>query len=300
MKTLAVCGATASGKTGFAVDIAEKIGGEVVSADCMLVYKGLDIGTAKPTREEMRGIVHHMIDVAQPTQNYSVSEYAADAEQALQDMAKREVPAVICGGTGFYIQSLLFERGLGGAPADEKIRREYEAIVREKGNSYLHSLLKEVDAESAEKLHPNDVKRVVRALEIYRLTGRKKSEQKDGFVPKRDYIAIAFDYPRQELYERIERRVDDMLAAGLVDEVEGLYRSGIDEHYQCMQGIGYKEVLEYLKNNISYSTMSDMIKQNTRNYAKRQITFFKKLPNLRWLTPGKDNCDTVLRWMNEN
>ena len=180
MKTLAVCGATASGKTGFAVDIAEKIGGEVVSADCMLVYKGLDIGTAKPTREEMRGVVHHMIDVAQPTQNYSVSEYAADAEQALQDMAKREVPAVICGGTGFYIQSLLFERGLGGAPADEKIRRGYEAIAREKGNSYLHSLLKEVDAESAEKLHPNDVKRVVRALEIYRLTGRKKSEQKDG------------------------------------------------------------------------------------------------------------------------
>ena len=288
MKTLVVCGATASGKTGFAVDMAERLGGEVVSADCMLVYKGLNIGTAKPTPEEMRGIAHHMIDVAEPSQNYSVSDYEKGAEAVFSSLNARNVPAVVCGGTGFYIQSILFSRGLGGAPADEDIRREYEQIAEERGREYLHAMLREVDEESAEKLHPNDVKRVVRALEIYRLTGVKKSAQNDGYVPKRDYLAVAFDYPRAELYARIERRVEVMLKQGLVDEVAGLYRSGIDETFQCMQGIGYKEVLLYLKNSISYSTMSDMIKQNTRNYAKRQITFFKKLPNLRWLDPNVD------------
>ncbi|HIZ04102.1 MAG TPA: tRNA (adenosine(37)-N6)-dimethylallyltransferase MiaA [Candidatus Borkfalkia avistercoris] len=289
MKTLVVCGATASGKTGFAVDMAERLGGEVVSADCMLVYKGLNIGTAKPTPEEMRGIAHHMIDVAEPSQNYSVSDYEKGAEAMFSSLNARNIPAVVCGGTGFYIQSILFSRGLGGVPADEDIRREYEQIAEERGREYLHAMLREVDEESAEKLHPNDVKRVVRALEIYRLTGVKKSAQNDGFVPKRDYLAVAFDYPRAELYARIERRVEVMLRQGLVDEVAGLYRSGIDETFQSMQGIGYKEVLSYLKNSISYSTMSDMIKQNTRNYAKRQITFFKKLPNLKWLDPNGDN-----------
>lgn len=289
MKTLVVCGATASGKTGFAVDMSERLGGEVVSADCMLVYKGLNIGTAKPTPEEMRGIAHHMIDVAEPSQNYSVSDYEKGAEAVFSSLNARNIPAVVCGGTGFYIQSILFSRGLGGVPADEDIRREYEQIAEERGREYLHAMLREVDEESAEKLHPNDVKRVVRALEIYRLTGVKKSAQNDGFVPKRDYLAVAFDYPRAELYSRIERRVEVMLRQGLVDEVAGLYRSGIDETFQSMQGIGYKEVLLYLKNSISYSTMSDMIKQNTRNYAKRQITFFKKLPNLKWLDPNVDN-----------
>lgn len=289
MKTLVVCGATASGKTGFAVDMSERLGGEVVSADCMLVYKGLNIGTAKPTPEEMRGIAHHMIDVAEPSQNYSVSDYEKGAEAVFSSLNARNIPAVVCGGTGFYIQSILFSRGLGGVPADEDIRREYEQIAEERGREYLHAMLREVDEESAEKLHPNYVKRVVRALEIYRLTGVKKSAQNDGFVPKRDYLAVAFDYPRAELYSRIERRVEVMLRQGLVDEVAGLYRSGIDETFQSMQGIGYKEVLLYLKNSISYSTMSDMIKQNTRNYAKRQITFFKKLPNLKWLDPNVDN-----------
>ena len=159
-------------------------------------------------------------------------------------------------------------------------------------------MLAEVDPESAEKLHPNDLKRVIRALEIFECTGRKKSEQRDGFEPRIRYAAFAFDYPRNILYERIDRRGGQMLSAGLVDEVESLYRDGIDEHCQCMQGIGYKEVLEFLKNRISYSTMSDMIKQNTRNYAKRQITFFKKFPNLIWLDPeAKENVERVSEYV---
>lgn len=293
-----ICGATASGKTGFSVDIAKAIGGEVVSADCMLVYKRLNIGTAKPTVEERKGIPHYMIDIAEPEQSYSVSDYENAALPLVYDIVQREKVPVICGGTGFYIQSLLFERQNGNVPADARIREKYENLALEKGKGYVHSMLAEVDPESAEKLHPNDLKRVIRALEIFECTGRKKSEQRDGFEPRIRYAAFAFDYPRNILYERIDRRVDQMLSAGLVDEVESLYRDGIDEHCQCMQGIGYKEVLEFLKNRISYSTMSDMIKQNTRNYAKRQITFFKKFPNLIWLDPeAKENVERVSEYV---
>lgn len=285
MKTLVVCGATASGKTDLSVEMAERIGAEVVSADCMLVYKRLDIGTAKPAIEEMRGIPHHMIDVVEPNQKYSVSDYEHGAEEVLARLEKNRIPAVICGGTGFYIQSVLFRRTLGGVSSDAAIRLKYETIAKEQGNAALFEILKERDAESAERLHPNDVKRVVRALEIFDLTGKRKSEQRDGFQPKREYVAVAYRYPRGELYARIERRVDFMLERGLVDEVRSLLLSGIDKDAQCMQGIGYKEVIEFLENKISYSTMSDKIKQNTRNYAKRQITFFKKLPGLIWVDP---------------
>ncbi len=284
-KFLVVCGATASGKTSFAVSLAQKLGGEVVSADCMLVYKRMDIGTAKPTAEEMRGVRHHMIDVAEPTEKYSVSDYEKAALPVCESLFSKNVPPVICGGTGFYIQSLLFSRTNGGAGGDESIRHEYEEIAQTQGREYLHDLLREVDPQSAEKLHPNDVKRVIRALEIYRLTGRKKSEQDDGFVARYPYVAVAFQFPRDELYARIDRRTDEMLAAGLVDEVRDLLNAGVAPDCQSMQGIGYKEVVKYLKNEISYSTMRDIIKQNTRNYAKRQITLFKKFPGLIWLDP---------------
>lgn len=284
-KFLVVCGATASGKTSFAVSLAQKLGGEVVSADCMLVYKRMNIGTAKPTADEMQGVCHHMIDIAEPTEKYSVSDYENAALPICENLFSKNVPPVICGGTGFYIQSLLFSRTNGGAGGDESIRREYEKVAQTRGREYLHGLLREVDPQSAEKLHPNDVKRVIRALEIYRLTGRKKSEQNDGFSERYPYVAVAFQFPRDELYARIDRRADEMLAAGLVDEVRDLLDAGVTPDCQSMQGIGYKEVVKYLKNEISYSTMCDIIKQNTRNYAKRQITLFKKFPGLIWLDP---------------
>ena len=284
-KFLVVCGATASGKTSFAVSLAQKLGGEVVSADCMLVYKRMNIGTAKPTADEMQGVRHHMIDVAEPTEKYSVADYENTALPVCESLFSKNIPPVICGGTGFYIQSLLFSRTNGGAGGDESIRREYEEVAQTRGREYLHGLLREVDPQSAEKLHPNDVKRVIRALEIYRLTGRRKSEQDDGFSERYPYVAVAFQFPRDELYARIDRRTDEMLAAGLVDEVRDLLNAGVAPDCQSMQGIGYKEVVKYLKNEISYSTMCDIIKQNTRNYAKRQITLFKKFPGLIWLDP---------------
>ena len=293
---LVVCGATASGKTAFAVRMAQRLKSEVVSADCMLVYKGLNIGTAKPSEEERGGIVHHLMDVADPSESFSVSDYERLALPVCERLLGQGKVPVVCGGTGFYIQALLFARRQGGVGADPVLREKYERLAREQGKEALHDLLASVDADSAEKLHPNDVRRVVRALEIYELTGRKKSEQDDGFVPRFPYLAVAFDFPREELYARADARVDEMLAAGLVDEVHMLSER-VKEDSQCLQGIGYKEVVQFLKKEISYSTMRDVIKQNTRNYAKRQITFFKKLPGIVWLDPKADDNEEKVEEM---
>ena len=260
-------------------------GGEVVSCDALLVYKGLNIGTAKPTGEEKKGIVHHLIDIAEPTASFSVSDFCAHALPVVEDILARGKLPVLCGGTGFYMNALLYESGLGHTPADEGVRAKYERIAREEGKEALHSRLFAVDPESARLLHPNDVKRVIRALEIYELTGRKKSDQHDGKIPRYPFEAFAFAYPREELYARIGARVDEMFKRGLVREVEGLLARGVPETAQCMQGIGYKEVVDCLKNGSLQSTMSDIIKQNTRNYAKRQLTFFKKMENLHWIAP---------------
>ena len=284
-KLLVVCGPTASGKTELAVRTAQRLRSEVISADCMLVYRGFDIGTAKPTREEMCGVPHHMIDIADARETFSASDYERAARPVCERLSAENKHPVICGGTGFYIQSLLFSRSLGNVGSSEALRQKYERIAREEGKDALFELLRKIDPQSAEKLHKNDVKRVVRALEIFALTGKKKSEQADGFVARYPYVAVVFDYPRSELYARIDRRVDVMLENGLVEEVQKLLAEGVGEDAQSMQGIGYKEVVHYLKNDISYSTMRDIIKQNSRNYAKRQITFFKKFPKLVWLDP---------------
>ena len=286
---LVVCGPTASGKTAFAVQMAKRLQSEVISADCMLIYKGLTIGTAKPSERERCGITHHMIDILSPDENFSASDYAELSVPICERILKKGRVPVICGGTGFYIQSLLFRRSLGNIGSDSNIRARYEKIAEEKGNIFLHEKLTEIDPESAAVLHPNDVKRVIRALEIYELTGRKKSLQQDGFTPRFSYVAVAFNYPREELYSRIDQRVDQMLAEGLVDEVSALLASGVGKDCQSMCGIGYKEVVQYLENKISYSTMREIIQKNSRNYAKRQITFFKKLPGLIWLDPRKEN-----------
>ena len=293
-KLLVICGATASGKTALAVECAKRLGGEVVSCDALLVYRGLNIGTAKPTKEERAGIPHHLIDVADPTDPFTVHDYERLALAAIEDISARGKVPVICGGTGFYLNAVLFRSGFGNAAADEGIRAKYQAIAEEKGKDYLHGLLRERDPESAAILHPNDVKRVVRALEIFELTGRKKSEQRDEKIARFAYEAFALDFPRGELYARIDRRVEEMFEAGLVGEVEGMLAAGVPEDAQCMQGIGYKEVIEGLKNGYLHSTMRDIIQKNTRNYAKRQLTFFKKLPNLHWLDPSGAAIEEVI------
>ena len=294
-KALVVCGATASGKTALAVNCAKMLDTEIISADSLLVYRGLNIGTAKPTQEEMDGIKHHLIDVASPFDNFSVNDYEKLALPIVEDLLAQGKMPIICGGTGFYINSLLYKSQFGNIGANEQVRFRYEQILQEKGNEYLHSLLKEVDEESAEKLHPNDSKRVIRALEIFEVTGKKKSEQCDEPIPRFDFVCVSIGYPREELYSRIEYRVDKMFEQGLKQEVLGLLEQGVQEDAQCMQGIGYKEVAEGLRLGTSEEEIKDLIKKNTRNYAKRQITFFKRAQNHIVLSPKEATVETVMK-----
>lgn len=294
-KVLVICGATASGKTALAVDCAKKFGGEVISADSLLVYKDLNVGTAKPSLEERQGVPHHMIDVVSPTESFSVSDYERIALPILEKLLSEGKTPVICGGTGFYIRSLLYKQQLGGVGADEQIRRKYEQIASEQGVERLHSILQEKDEETADKLHPNDVKRVIRALEIFDITGKPKSMQKDEEIPRFDFLAVSIDYPRALLYERIEKRVDIMFEQGLKEEVRSLLENGVTETDQCMQGIGYKEVAEGLKRGDSDEEIKELIKKNTRNYAKRQLTFFKRMENHVRLVPNLATAEEVAK-----
>ena len=293
-EVLVICGATASGKTSLAVECAKQLNTEIVSADSMLVYRGLNIGTAKPTKEEMGGVRHHLIDVASPFDNFSVSDYERLALPILEEILAKGKTPIICGGTGFYINALLYKSQFGNVGADARVREELEAFARERGNRALHELLRDKDPESAEKLHENDVKRVIRALEIYYVTGKRKSQQQDEPIPRFDFVCVSINHPREKLYQRIHSRVDQMLQEGLMEEVEGLIAQGVTKGLQCMQGIGYKEILEGKENGYSVEEIAELIKKNTRNYAKRQITFFKRMKNHVYLSAEEVTAAKVM------
>lgn len=298
-KVLVICGATASGKTSLAVACAKQFNGEVISADSMLVYRGLNIGTAKPTEEEKQGVIHHMIDVVSPKESFSVSDYEEMALPIVEKLLSEGKTPIICGGTGFYINALLYKSQFGNVGANEKLRVYYEKLSEEQGKEYVHALLREKDPESAEKLHYNDVKRVIRALEIFDVTGKAKSAQQDKPIPRFDFTAVSIDFPRETLYERINIRVEQMFENGLLDEVETLMNQGITSDMQCMQGIGYKEILEGKQKAWDLSEIKELIKKNTRNYAKRQITFFKRMQNHTLLTPDTATLERVAALLNE-
>lgn len=289
-KILIICGATASGKSQLAARCASLLNSEIISADALDVYRGLNIGTAKPTVDEMQGIKHHLFDVVDADKTFSVGDYKELARPIVDGLIKAGKIPVICGGTGFYINSILYDFSYGNSAANLAAREKYMRLAEEKGKQAVFDILQSVDSKTAEKLHPNDLKRVVRALEIYE-SGTKKSDIKDDKTPVYDYAAYAIDYDRDELYSRIDKRVDKMIEKGLVSEVEGLIKSGITIKNQSMQGIGYKEIYAYLNGDYSLTEAIAAIKLNTRHYAKRQITFFKKLQGLVWLKP--DNLDAL-------
>ena len=293
-KVLVICGATASGKTALSLACAKKLNTEIISADSMLVYKGLDIGTAKPSEEERDGVVHHLIDVVDAKESFSVSDYERLALPILEKLLSKGKTPIICGGTGFYVNALLYKSQFGNIGANEEIRAKYEQMAEEHGKEYVHAILSEKDPQSAEKLHFNDVKRVIRALEIIETTGKPKSEQCDKRTSRFDFVAVSLDYPREVLYERINQRVEIMFENGLMEEVKGLLDSGITQEMQCMQGIGYKEVVEGLNEGLSMDEIKELIKKNTRNYAKRQITFFKRMENHYKFTPSEVSVEKIL------
>ncbi|MBO7215239.1 MAG: tRNA (adenosine(37)-N6)-dimethylallyltransferase MiaA [Clostridia bacterium] len=274
-----ICGPTASGKSALSIELAKRLDTEIISADSLAIYKGLDIGTAKPSKDELCAVKHHLIDVCEPTDNFSVSDFESLALPIIEDLLSRGKIPIICGGTGFYINSILYKLSYGGSASNLEVREKFYKMAEELGAQSVYDELLKVDPKSCEKIHQNDLVRVIRALEIYYSTGKKKSEQNDKLCPRYTYLAVTPDIDRQALYNRIDYRVDKMIESGLLEEVKGLIDGGIDLNCQCMQGIGYKETYDAIVND-SYGDLAYQIKLNSRHYAKRQVTFFKKLDGI--------------------
>lgn len=285
-KLIIVTGPTAVGKTDLSVALAKRINGEIISADSMQVYKHMNIGTAKITKEEMQGVPHFLIDELEPTEDFNVVLFQELALKYMKEIYERNHIPIIVGGTGFYIQAVLSDIDFKENDEDNSIRLELMQIAKEKGASYLHDMLRRIDEKSAETIHENNVKRVIRAIEFYRQTGLKMSEhneeQRQNESPY-DYQYFVLTNDRQVLYERIEQRIDKMLEAGLVDEVKSLVDAGLDKRYISMQGIGYKEIIDYLNGDISYEEAVYILKRDTRHFAKRQLTWFKREKDVIWM-----------------
>ena len=284
-KIILIVGATASGKSQIGVDIANKFNGEIVSCDSMQVYKNMDVGTAKVTLDEMQGIPHHMIDVVDADCEFSVGEYVSIADEIIKDILTRGKTPIIVGGTGLYVDGLLYPMTFGG-DKNLEIRKQLEEELALYGKEYMHSMLAKIDPKDAEKIHPNNVKRVLRALEIYRTTGSCKSSlQEFSKDLKYESCMIALDLDRDILYERINLRVDKMIESGLLDEIKYLLSNGLNFENQSMQAIGYKEFKEYMSGEKTLLETIETIKQNSRNYAKRQLTWFRKYDFAKWFEP---------------
>ncbi len=292
---LILTGPTAVGKTALAVRLAKTIGGEIISADSMQVYRHMDIGSAKATKEEMDGVPHHLIDVLEPTEEFNVVRFQSMAKKAAEEIAARGRVPIVAGGTGFYIQALLYDIDFTEEDGDEALRRELERLAALKGPEYLHAMLAEIDPDSARAIHAHNIKRTIRAIEFYRRTGEPISahnrRQRARTSPYR-FLYYVLTTDRASLYERIDRRVDRMMERGLVEEVRRLAAMGCTREMVSMQGLGYKEILAYLDGEYTLDEAVRIIKRGTRHFAKRQITWFKRERDVRWLNLPDFDYDT--------
>jgi len=296
-KLIIIAGPTAVGKTDISLAVAKKLNGEIISADSMQIYKYMDIGSAKISEEEMQGVSHHLIDIVEPHENFTVADFKLKAEASIDAILDKGKVPMIVGGTGLYINSLIYNYTFTEAAKDEEYRKHLEELAETTGKEHVHSLLKEVDIESYNRLYPNDLKRVIRALEVYKITGKTISE----FTANENIYDIPYDkkyfvlnMDRAKLYERINKRVDIMLNRGLVDEVIKLKNMGYNSNMQSMKGIGYKEILYYLEGKISLDEAVEMIKQGSRNYAKRQLTWFRKDSRVSWIDKDQFTSDNEI------
>ena len=284
-KIIVIAGPTATGKSAASLAVAKKFNGEIISADSAQIYRYMNIGTAKMTSIEMEGIPHHLIDVVNPDEAFSVSQYRNRADICISEIFARGKTPIITGGTGLYINSILDSLEFTISAGDEDFRNRMEALADNKGNEYIHDLLRKIDPEAAEKLHPNDVRRVIRALEVFETTGKRISEvqRESKDKPQRyECVYTAITDERSVLYDRINKRVDTMLSKGLEDEVKMLLDMGFSEELVSMQAIGYKEIIDSLKGRITREKMIDILKMNSRRYAKRQLTWFRRDQRVEW------------------
>ena len=297
---ICIAGPTASGKTALAVELAKEMNGEVVSCDSMQVYRRMDIGTAKPTIAEMQGIVHHMIDVAEPDEDFSVSRYCAMAAPIVEDIVKRGKTAIIAGGTGLYMDSLIRGNDFAPFPATG-VREQLEQEAEEEGIQVLYDRLSAIDPEAASRLHLSDKKRIIRALEVYLETGETITahNRKTQLLPPRFHpLWLGLDFEnRADLYERIDRRVGLMLDMGLLGEIQGLLSSGLSEKCTSMQAIGYKEFVAALHGECTLEAAADQVRQSSRRYAKRQLTWFRRNKSIHWLVrkPGQESAEILFQ-----
>ena len=302
-KVIVICGPTASGKTKLSIELAKQINGEIISADSMQIYKDMDIGTAKPTVEEMQGIKHYLIDIIKPNQRYSVADYKKDAKNAIKTILNQNKMPIIVGGTGLYVDSLIYDIDYQEIKFDENYRKHLEERVEKEGLEKLYNEAKQIDEIAIQKISKTDKKRILRILEIYKTTGKNKTEQEIKSREKEieyDYKVYAISWDRQVLYERINKRVDIMIKQGLIEEVKNILEK-YDEFPTAMQGLGYKEVVQYLNNELSKEEMIEKIKQETRRYAKRQLTWFRKNKQTIWLDAKENiqnNINIILEGIN--
>lgn len=292
IKTISVLGPTASGKTGLAIALAKRLNGEVVSCDSMQLYRGMDIGTATPTVEERDGVVHHMFDIVEPEEEFSAADYAKIASGVIADIASRGKLPILCGGTGMYYDSLMRITGYSEGERDDALRDALYRFAAENGNDALHARLREIDPEAAENIHPNNVKRVIRAIEVFETTGKTKTEtdreQITGEIPYNDTTFILEFADRGLLYSRIEKRVDIMMNDGLPEEAKNLLCTGRNISQTAAQAIGYKEFLPCFAGEKTLDEVAAEIKLATRHYAKRQLIWFRRMKDVHRLTPDAD------------
>jgi tRNA dimethylallyltransferase len=284
-KLLVLVGPTAVGKTKLSLTIAEQWDCEIISGDSMQVYRGMDIGTAKASEEERMQVPHHLIDICDPDYAFSVSEFQELARRSIEDISERGRLPFIVGGTGLYIQSVCYGYEFSEGGTDEEFRKEQQEFAERHGVEVLHGKLKSIDPPSAERLHPNDVKRVIRALEIFKLTGKTMTEHLRGQSLESPYqlCIIGLTMEREMLYKRIEERVDHMIKEGLVEEVRGLLDQGYSKDLTSMQGLGYKEIIPYIEGEISLEEAVKLLKRDTRRFAKRQLSWFRHMKDINWV-----------------
>ncbi len=290
-----IVGPTAVGKTKYAVQIARKLNGEIVSADSMQIYRFMDIGSAKPTEEEQAAARHHLVDAVDPREPFSVAQYRHMAKECIEDIFQRDKLPVISGGTGLYVNALIYDMDFSAPPADLEQREKYRKTAEEKGPQYLHDILNDIDPDAAARIHPNNVRKVIRAIEV-RNPERKFPLFETSFRSTSDYrcILIGLQRDRAELYDRINRRVDQMISDGLEDEIRSLMSMGLSSSDISMKGIGYKEMIDAMNGRITMEEATELIKRNSRRYAKRQMTWFRRYPDIRWFDLSENSemtCD---------
>ena len=301
-----IAGPTAVGKTEYAIEIAKAVNGEIVSADSMQLYKYMDIGSAKPSGEELSQIKHYLVDQIDPREKFSVVQYQKLAKAAIREIFNKGKIPVVSGGTGLYINSLMYEMDFAAPPSDEAFRKELETLAEQKGREYLHSRLAELDSDAAARIHPNNVKKVIRAIEAAE-NGSKIRAFDKASVPAADYevLLAGLTRDRKELYERINRRVELLIEKGLVNEVSSLMQMGLGYDDISMKGIGYKEIIGSLEGRYTLDEAIELIKKNTRHYAKRQLTWLRRYDNIKWFNLSSSEDKTmamgdILKWLRTN